>query len=359
MKILFCFTVVNGYICSCLRALQAIPGVQLRLLAYRADRPGSDQPFSSAVTAGLDAVLLSPQEADDPERIAKLAAAFDPDIVVIPGWFRPTYTQLVYRPELARARFVIQMDTPWFGHLRQRVARYYLRSYLRRLSLVVVAGERSWQYAWRLGVPVDRIRRGAYGVDYQTLAPAYARRTSGPWPRSFLFAGRLSQEKGVDFLVETYRRYREQVRDPWELVVCGTGPLARLLDGQPGVRAMGFVQPADMAAHWAAAGAVVVPSWRDAWPLVIAEGAAAGLPVVCTEACGSSVELIRAYYNGIVTPTGDPDRFATALRWLHDHPDRLPEFGRRSQQLAAAYSAEAWADRWSEWLGELVARRDA
>jgi glycosyltransferase involved in cell wall biosynthesis len=72
------------------------------------------------------------------------------------------------------------------------------------------------------------------------------------------------------------------------------------------------------------------------------------LPVICTEACGSAVELIRPYYNGIPVATGDPDSLASAMRWMHDHSDRLPQMGRRGTELAAAYSAQAWAQRWYE-----------
>jgi len=31
---------------------------------------------------------------------------------------------------------------------------------------------------------------------------------------------------------------------------------------------------------------------------------------------------------------------------LHDNQARLPEMGLRGQPLAAAYSADAWAERW-------------
>ena len=36
------------------------------------------------------------------------------------------------------------------------------------------------------------------------------------------------------------------------------------------------------------------------------------------------------------------------LERIHDNHARLPEMGQRSQQFAAAYSAELWADRWTE-----------
>jgi glycosyltransferase involved in cell wall biosynthesis len=64
--------------------------------------------------------------------------------------------------------------------------------------------------------------------------------------------------------------------------------------------------------------------------------------------------MVRQFYNGLTVAARDPGQLADGLGWVHRHPDRLAEFGRRSQRLAEAYSAEAWADRWLEWLGELT-----
>jgi hypothetical protein len=41
------------------------------------------------------------------------------------------------------------------------------------------------------------------------------------------------------------------------------------------------------------------------------------------------------------------------MQWLHDHPDGLPEAGRRSQQLASAYAAQRWADRWINMIEQI------
>jgi glycosyltransferase involved in cell wall biosynthesis len=78
----------------------------------------------------------------------------------------------------------------------------------------------------------------------------------------------------------------------------------------------------------------------------VVEASSAGLPVVCTEACGSAVELVRSYYNGVTVATDNAGALADGLRFIHDNADRLPEMGRRGRDLAAAYSAQIWAQRW-------------
>jgi glycosyltransferase involved in cell wall biosynthesis len=249
------------------------------------------------------------------------------------------------------------MDTPWWGTPRQWLAQVWLARYIRRMDLAVVSGERSWQYAWRLGVPQGRIRRGLYGIDGTGCTAAYDCRTARPggWPRAFLFVGRLDPVKGIRTLLDGYRRYRTSTPDPWPLIVCGTGPLQPEVAAEPGVDLRGFVQPGDLPRVWSEAGAFVMASNYDPWPLALVEACAAGLPVIHTDACGSAVEMVRPYYNGITIGTGDAAALARGMQWMHLHHELLPVFGCRAHELAAAYSATVWADRWAEWLGELTA----
>lgn len=356
MRVTFCWMAVSGYMTVCWRALAARPGVELEVLALGGQsRAAANTAFAADTAGGFPCTLVGDAEAGDPDWVARWVADRRPDVVVLCGWAVKGYRRLVGRPEFAGTRFVLGMDNPWWGRPRQRLTRLRVGGLLRRVDRVVVSGERSWQYAWRLGVPACHIRRGLYGVDYARFAAALDLRTTRPdgWPRAFLYVGRLDPEKGIDALADGYSQYRRSVSDPWELVVCGAGPRRERIEKVPGVRYRGFVQPADMPGVWADAGAFVLASSYDPWPLVLAEACAAGLPVIHTDVCGSGVELVRQFYNGVTVAAGDPAELARGLGWVHHHPDRLAEFGRRSQQLAAPYSAEAWADRWVEWLGEL------
>ena len=138
------------------------------------------------------------------------------------------------------------------------------------------------------------------------------------------------------------------------LTCTGKGPLAHLLKA-PGIEDLGFVQPDDQPELWARCGAFVLSSTFDPWPLVVVEASAAGLPVVCTAACGSAVELVRSHHNGLTVATGDAEALAGGLSFIHQAYDRLPEMGRRGQVLAEAYRGEAYADRWEAMFREMLA----
>jgi glycosyltransferase involved in cell wall biosynthesis len=238
----------------------------------------------------------------------------------------------------------MSMDTPLRRTWRQRLARLKIGRILNRLDRVLVAGERAWQYARYLHVPEHKIRRGMYGFDYDAFAGARAARPDPP-PRRFLYVGRYDRVKGIDTLLTGYARYRRLASDPFTLTCCGRGELGAMLAGVEGVTDRGFVQPPQQPPLFTEHGAFVIASRYEPWGVVIAEALASGLPVICTEACGASVELVRDLHDGRTVATGDPDALATALRWADANHARLSELGRRGREIAAAHSAAAWAER--------------
>src|SRR5688572_11902611 len=295
---------------SCWRAISSRAGLNLSIVGFKSHGvKGLDVQFQDEIVRGLNVRLLAPDEAADAALVKSLVVRHAPDVVVVPGWVYASYRDLARAPELARAKFVMTMDTPYRGTWRQRLGRFKIGGYLKRFDRVVVPGERAWQLARFLGIPEARIRRGQYGIDLPTFAPLLARRRAQPggWPRKFLFTGRYHAEKGIDVLLSGYRAYRRSVSDPWGLTCCGTGPMNDAVSAEAGVTNMGFVQPGEMTDVMASHGVFVVASRFDPWPLAIVEACASGMPVIHTEACGSAVELVRPYFNGLGVATENVD----------------------------------------------------
>ncbi len=349
MRLVICWASISGYMAACWRALAATPEVELLVIAMTAPR---EHTFPAGLVAGLNCRLLDERERNDASLILSLVREHRPGVVYSTGWWHAPYRRLMADPSLASARKWIGIDTPWRGTLRQQVGRIAIGRYVRRMDRVFVPGERAWQYTQRLGVPEARVSRGLYGIDYDRFAPLYDRRRESPggWPRRFLFVGRYHAEKGVPTLLDAYAMYRAGVPDPWPLTCCGSGELKPLLHGRDGVEDLGFVAPADLPDVLARSGAFVLSSHFDPWPLVVVESSAAGLPVICSEACGSSVELIRPHYNGLTVPTADAPALAQAMRCVHDRVAELPEWGRRAREAASAYSTSMFAARWVQAL---------
>ncbi|MBC8108799.1 MAG: glycosyltransferase family 4 protein [Anaerolineae bacterium] len=359
MNVVICWSHLSGYMTACWRALANTDSVDLSVFAWHDDAGKTHANFNTDLAAGIDCRLLDERERNDVEFLADAISQRKPDVIVLAGWSHAPYRQLTSHPKLAGVKFVMAMDTsakPW---LRRTLVRHYLRSYLSRISLVIVSGERSWQYARLLGVPESKIRRGMYGFDADLFRSiAEARDAQTDWPKRLLYLGRYVPDKAIDMLIDAYKQYRARSSDPWALTCGGIGPLKSMFAGVPGIEDRGFVPPDQHRELFLSAGCAVMPSRYEPWGVAIAEAAASGLPVICTAACGACVELVRPHHNGLIVPTADAAALSRAmLRIEKTSAADLRDMGRNGAQLAEAYGAPQWATRWREFLAGVVESR--
>ena len=329
--------------------------VEIHVLAYGSSVV-DDIVFDASVMSGVDHRLLNPSEQNDTQLISRLVWEQEPDVLVLPGWLSPSYRALSRDKRAKNVKLIMTLDNPWLGNWRQRLARLKVGRYIDRMDAIAVPGERAWQYARNLGMPEERIWRCLYGIDAQAFEPVYEMRCGNgePWPRRFIFTGRYAEVKAFDKLVAGYQAYRSSVEDPWPLTCCGKGPMEELAQSVEGIEDLGFVQPTNLPGIYADHGVFILPSRYEPWALVIVEACAAGFPIICTNACGSAVELVRSHYNGQLIATDSVQQLTKAMVWMHENYELLPEMGRRSQQLAEPYSAQMWARRWLAMLESLT-----
>jgi glycosyltransferase involved in cell wall biosynthesis len=345
MNIVFLWTGVTAPMAACWRALAATPGVSLTVFSelHRHAQTAYDE---EALLAGIDHHLRYSDEPLDRTALADRIAALRPDVMIVLGWRSEMCRAAVESPALAAVPKLLAFDLQFAYTFRKLLAPLVLRPYLSRFAGAFVPGERSAEYARWLGFPDAKVERGITGLDTAPFAAAAAARNAAPaYPRKFLYVGRYAPEKGLDVLLEAYGRYRAQVANPWSLTCCGMGPEAARLTGLEGVADRGFVQPADLPAIYGEHGAFVLASRYEPWGFVIQEAAAAGLPIICTAACGAHVELVRDQVSGRVCKTGDVASLTEAMLWIDAHEASLPTIGSRSLALAEPYATHNWAAR--------------
>ena len=174
------------------------------------------------------------------------------------------------------------------------------------------------------GIPADLI------TVHPNFVPAGEARPAPPSTSTdIVYAGRLSPEKGIQVLLEAWRRVAP---DGVTLHVYGDGPLRAELEQRavPGVQFHGRVSRDHVAAVLRSARALIFPSiCREMGPLIPLEAAAAGLPILVSDLVGIAgcVEEAGA---GWTMAAGDAAALADRLRVLNDDAeiDRAGEAAR-------------------------------
>jgi glycosyltransferase involved in cell wall biosynthesis len=314
---------------------------------------GANAPFEeSTVTDGLRAHVWDGEP--DAGELDAVLDELDPHAMLVSSWHIGPYRHAARRRR-GRTLRVLCMDNQWWGRPKQRLGVAASPFMVRpAYDAAFLPGERSADFARRLGFPDERIIRGLYSCDHVRFdAVAVARGDDLP-AGAFVFVGRLVPEKGVDVLAEGYRRYRGSSDDPWPLLVGGAGPEAARLAGIEGVDVLGFVQPDTLPALLARSGCLVLPSRFEPWGVVVHEAAAAGLPVVCTSVAGAASRLVLDGYNGVVVPPGDPGALARALLRISGASDReRRDMGTASRELGRQFTPDRWAAHLLQRLREL------
>ena len=77
--------------------------------------------------------------------------------------------------------------------------------------------------------------------------------------------------------------------------------------------------------------------------MTLNEGAAAGLPLVATDAVGAAHDLIESGANGFRVPADDAPARREALRTLASDEELRRRAGERSREIAERFRPEAWA----------------
>ena len=145
------------------------------------------------------------------------------------------------------------------------------------------------------------------------------------------FVGRFTRDKGIPELVDAYDRLRSRMPTLRLLLVgdfedgdpVSEATRVRIL-GDPNIVQAGFVS--DVAPYYHLMDVLGLPTYREGFGLVTLEAAAAGKPVVTTNATGA-IDSVVDGITGLIVPVGDSRALAVALERLLSDPSLRERMG--------------------------------
>jgi glycosyltransferase involved in cell wall biosynthesis len=268
---------------------------------------------------------------------------FRPDLVLVGGWNQPAFWQALLYARAARVPLVVWVESTARDERAGRgPAEALKRAVVRSAAAFVVPGRAAEEYVRALGarhvaIAPNAVDLGVFGERTERRAELRAR--LGLDRVTFLCVSRLSPEKGVDVLVRAFDGV------PGELALVGDGPdreRVAALAG-PNVRLLGRIERDELVDWYAAADAFVMPSRSETWGMAMQEAAAAGLPLVASEAPGAGYDLIDDGVNGFRVPVEDVEALRAALTRVATDEAFRERARPRTLELARGYTPEAWA----------------
>ncbi|MER5647104.1 glycosyltransferase [Streptosporangium sp. NPDC002524] len=171
-------------------------------------------------------------------------------------------------------------------------------------------------------------------------------------------AGRLVRVKRIDLLIDAFAAAAPAVAEPWELHIIGDGPLRAVLEAQAartglGDRIVFRGQVENIEAEYLDASIVTLSSDFEGWGLVLAEGAACGLPAVACDASAGVRTLVEDGDNGMLAEPGNTGSFAAALERLMSDAELRQRMGTRGRERMREYRLPRVLDRWEALFEEL------
>jgi glycosyltransferase involved in cell wall biosynthesis len=342
MRFLVLYTEMAGYFYSCLEHLVQNHEGEVLLVNWPVNKVA---PFIFREHPKI--VSVEKSQFKNRKELLKRCLQFDPDIIYTAGWMDKDYLQVSHYFKKRDKPVILGSDTRWRGTWRQRIASLIGPRLLKLFFTDMwVPGPAQLTYAHKLGFSGTQVATGLYTADHTVFHSANLRNKhlkSLHYPRTILYVGRLSAEKGLRDLVAAYASIRLEQRNGWSLDIYGIGPLQNEVVGKEGIRLHGFLQPGDLAEVLSRGGCLVLPSHYEPWGLVVHEGSSAGLPLLLSDAVGSAAAFLRHGENGFQFRSGDvSDLKETMLKFmaLDDHEWR--SMGERSAELSLQITPHTW-----------------
>ncbi len=154
----------------------------------------------------------------------------------------------------------------------------------------------------------------------------------------FVFIGRIVNDKGMHELALSMKRLNQEYPHCKVILV---GRFEQELDPLPeedvqyfqtneSIKCVGVQM--EVRPYYAAADALVFPSYREGFPNVVLEAGAMGLPSIVTDINGCN-EVIEEGVNGVIIPSKDADALYDAMKYFLDNSQKVQEMAKSSRKV--------------------------
>ncbi len=286
---------------------------------------------------------------------------FTPDVVALPGWSHiDALSALKWCASNQTPALVMSESTSW-DERRVFWKEWVKKRLVNMISAGLAGGTPHEKYLVQLGLAPERIFLGYDVVDNDYFSQrASVARADAPNLRQkfnlpekyFLASARFIEKKNLLGLLQAYAGYCDLAKNEiWSLVLLGDGPLKPQLKQlivdlklESYVHLPGFKQYHDLPVYFGLASAFVHASTTEQWGLVVNEAMASGLPVLVSDRCGCSIDLVSSGDNGYQFDPKNLNELTKLFLKLSTPGFALANFGMASRKIVSRWGPDCFAN---------------
>lgn len=239
-----------------------------------------------------------------------------------------------------------QSDEQLYNTPRQylkKILSYFL--YRRYFDYMFVPGYYQYEFMRFLNFKKEKILIGAYTADVKLFNDFYENsiKTINSSVIKFLYIGRLEDEKGIILLLNALENFKSRFK--FKLIVIGNGSLKDFILKYDFVEYHPFLEQKNLLKELTDISFFILPSKYEPWGVVIHEMVAAGIPVICSDACGAKAAFVFNNYNGFIFKNESIVSLSNILlKAFTISEKKLIQFKSRSNELSKSVKPDLWGE---------------
>lgn len=278
------------------------------------------------------------------------------DVIIIGGYEQPTYICISILCKLLKKKYIISFDgisTDRLSDYESKLKKVVKNVVVKNASFILGNGEVSKRYFNEVfNYPIEKIYNQYLTVDSKKINELY--RDKDNYRKEYrkrynidmnekvlIYSGRLISIKNVDSVIKAIGKLKKA---DLTLLITGGGELEeelRELSREENVKVIitGFIsEQEDLFKHYFAGDTLILPSSvYEVWGLVVNEAMFAGLPILVSQICGCSLDLIKD--NGYVLNPLDIEDISKKIEKIL-YEDDLNEMGLKSKEVIEKWTFE-------------------
>lgn len=279
------------------------------------------------------------------------------DLIITGAYEQPSYILLSIMCKIIKKPYVLSFDGISCDriNIEERKFKKLIKNIvISNASAIFGNGEVSKQYFHKVfNYPLEKIYNQYLTSDMDRINSLYEHKDSYRKEyreslgilendKVIIYSGRLIYIKNIDSVIKAINKVDKK---NLVLLITGGGELAQeltVLAEKLKVRVIitGFIQNQDeLFKHYFAGDAFILPSICEPWGLVVNEAMCAGLPILVSNKCGCSKDLVVETHNGYLINPDDIQDIATKVYKLM-YEDNLSVMGNKSKDIIKEWTFE-------------------